>query len=114
LCIDSLDVPAWFAMARELPRNKWKVKPMCLAIPGKIVQELDGGRIARVQFGGVTRQVHLDFVPGAHCGDYVMVHVGFAISKVEAAEAERTYALLRQIGALAQEGIGESEPEEPQ
>jgi hydrogenase expression/formation protein HypC len=72
---------------------------MCLAIPGKVVEATDLGhtRIAKVQFGGVTRQVSLDFVPETQPGDYVLVHVGFAISRVSPEEAERTYELLRQI-----------------
>ncbi len=60
-------------------------------------------RAARVQFGGIVRQVSLDFVPEAGLGDYVMVHVGFAISRVDAAEAERTYMLLEEMGALEAE-----------
>ena len=69
---------------------------MCLAIPGKILdtREIDGIRLGRVQFGGVTRQAYLDFVPEAATGDYVMVHVGMAISKVDEEEARRTYDLL--------------------
>jgi hydrogenase expression/formation protein HypC len=80
---------------------------MCLAVPGKVMEAIDVGvsRIAKVQFGGVTRQVYLDFVPEAQPGDYVLVHVGFAISRVEEAEAKRTYELLQQIGALAEEGF---------
>ncbi len=75
---------------------------MCLAIPGKIVgsEEQNGLRIGRVQFGGITRHVSLDFVPEANVGDYVIVHVGFAISRVDAAEAERTYQLLEEMGVL--------------
>jgi hydrogenase expression/formation protein HypC len=78
---------------------------MCLAVPGKILdsQEHDGMRIGRVQFGGIARQVCLDFVPEAAVGDYVMVHVGFAISRVDAEEAERTYQLLEEMGALQEE-----------
>jgi len=60
-------------------------------------------RSARVQFGGIVRQVSLDFVPEAGLGDYVMVHVGFAISRVDADEAERTYKLLEEMGALEAE-----------
>jgi hydrogenase expression/formation protein HypC len=56
-----------------------------------------------VRFGGITRQAYLDFVPEAHCGDYVMVHVGFAISRVDPEEAERTYQLLEQMGLLEAE-----------
>jgi hydrogenase expression/formation protein HypC len=72
---------------------------MCLAVPGKVVEATDQGfsRIAKVQFGGVTRQVSLDFVPETQIGDYVLVHVGFAISRISPEEAERTYELLRQI-----------------
>jgi hydrogenase expression/formation protein HypC len=78
---------------------------MCLAIPGKVLQaeETQGIRVGRVQFGGITRSVRLDFVPEAAVGDYVMVHVGFAISKVDESEAQRTYELLQEIGALEQE-----------
>ena len=78
---------------------------MCLAIPGKIleIQEQNQMRAARVQFGGIVRQVSLDFVPEAGLGDYVMVHVGFAISRVDVSEAERTYKLLEEMGALEAE-----------
>ncbi len=78
---------------------------MCLAIPGKIleVEEIGGMRVARVQFGGIVRPVSLDFVPEAVVGEYVMVHVGFAISRVDQQEAERTYELLREMGALEEE-----------
>lgn len=78
---------------------------MCLAVPGKIIEtrDIDGIRVGRVQFGGITRDAYLDFVPEAQLGDYVMVHVGFAISRVDAEEAVRTYRLLEQMGLLAQE-----------
>ncbi len=78
---------------------------MCLAIPGKVldIQEMGPMRTARVQFGGIVRQVSLSFVPEAGVGDYVMVHVGFAISRVDAAEAERTYKLLEEMGTLEAE-----------
>jgi hydrogenase expression/formation protein HypC len=66
---------------------------MCLAIPGKILEtvESDGTRVGKVSFGGVARDACLDFVPEAQAGDYVMVHVGFAISKVDEEEARKTY-----------------------
>jgi hydrogenase expression/formation protein HypC len=78
---------------------------VCLAIPGKILEIQESGqmRAARVQFGGIVRQVSLDFVPEAGLGDYVMVHVGFAISRVDSVEAERTYKLLQEMGALEAE-----------
>lgn len=74
---------------------------MCLAVPGKVLETADVGfnRIAKVGFGGVTRQVFMDFVPEAGIGDYVLVHVGFAISKIDEEEAKRTYELLEEMGA---------------
>jgi len=82
---------------------------MCLAIPGKVlsIEQTNGLRMGRVEFGGIIRRANLDFVPDAKEGDYVMVHVGFAISRVDAAEAERTYQLLEEIGILE----GELPPE---
>lgn len=78
---------------------------MCLAIPGKIVSnEVHNGiRIGRVQFGGITRETCLDFVPEASVGDYVIVHVGFAISRVDREEAERSYEALESMGLLKDE-----------
>ena len=77
---------------------------MCLAIPGKVLQEFEarGLRMAKVQFGGIVRAAALDYVPEAKVGDYVLVHVGFAISKVDAAEAERTYRLLEEMDQLSE------------
>jgi len=88
---------------------------MCLAVPGKIldVEERDGSRIARVQFGGITRPAYLEFVPEAAVGDYVMVHVGFALSRVDAEEATRTYKLLEEMGLLESEGLGAAPREDP-
>ena len=78
---------------------------MCLAIPGKILETTlaNGMRVGRVDFGGILRQACLDLVPEAQPGDYVMVHVGFAISRVDRREAERTYEALRSMGLLEQE-----------
>jgi len=78
---------------------------VCLAIPGKVLEIQEQGplRSARVQFGGIVRQVSLNFVPEAELGDYVMVHVGFAISVVDAEEAERTYKILEEMGELEAE-----------
>ena len=75
---------------------------MCLAIPGKIldVSQQNAIRTGRVEFGGIVSQVCLDFVPEAEKGDYVIVHVGFAISKVAREEAERTYRVLEVMGLL--------------
>jgi hydrogenase expression/formation protein HypC len=78
---------------------------VCLAVPGEIleIEEEQGSRIARVRFGGIVRRVSLDFVPEAGLGEYVMVHVGFAISRIDRGEAERTYKLLEEMGALEEE-----------
>ncbi|MCC6341805.1 MAG: HypC/HybG/HupF family hydrogenase formation chaperone [Bryobacterales bacterium] len=86
---------------------------MCLAIPGKIVEfeERNGIRIGKVDFGGVTRQVFLDFVPEARVDDFVLVHVGFAISRLDEAEAERTYRALESMGVLDEELGGGPGPE---
>ena len=86
---------------------------MCLAIPGRVLEteEQDGLRPGRVQFGGIVRAVRLDFVPEASVGDYVVVHVGFAISRIDAEEAERTYQLLLEMGVLEEELAASSEGE---
>jgi hydrogenase expression/formation protein HypC len=78
---------------------------MCLAIPGKILtkENIAGVDVGQVQFGAVVRQVALGFVPEAEVGDYVMVHVGFAISRIDAEEAQRTYEILEQLGAVGEE-----------
>ncbi len=78
---------------------------MCLAIPGKIItHEVQNGiRVGRVQFGGIVRETCLDFVPEAAIGDYVIVHVGFAISLVDREEAERSYEALESMGLLKEE-----------
>jgi hydrogenase expression/formation protein HypC len=76
---------------------------MCLAVPGRIESITEAGplmRVARVDFGGVTREVNLACVPEAAPGDYVLVHVGFALSVIDPAEAERIFGYLREIEAL--------------
>lgn len=83
---------------------------MCLAVPGRILEteERDGNRIAKVQFGGITRQAFLNFVPEAWVGDYVIVHVGFAISRLDEEEARRTFEALESMGLTGEEP-GQSE-----
>jgi hydrogenase expression/formation protein HypC len=75
---------------------------MCLGIPGKILDcfESQGLRMAKVEFGGIVREACLECVPEACAGDYVLVHVGFAISKIDEEEAARTYRLLEEMGQL--------------
>jgi hydrogenase expression/formation protein HypC len=92
---------------------------MCLAVPGKVLsrEERGGSLFGRVEFGGIAREVVLDFVPEAQVGDYVVVHVGFALSRLDAEEAEQTLQILREMGALEGKGVefdgpaGGSDPE---
>ncbi len=81
---------------------------MCLAVPGKILSIAgeDLARTGRVSFGGIVKQVSLAYVPEAEIGDYVIVHVGFAISLLDEEEALRTFEYLKQMGEL-----NELEPE---
>ncbi len=84
---------------------------MCLAIPGKILTTSGGEplqRTGRVSFGGIVKQVNLAYVPEALEGDYVMVHVGFAISLVDELEARRIFALLDEMDGL--EDLSTSSP----
>jgi hydrogenase expression/formation protein HypC len=78
---------------------------MCLAVPGKIVS-IDGTdpifRTGKVNFGGIIKQINLAYVPEAKIDDYVLVHVGFAISIVNEEEAQEVFEYLRQIGELAE------------
>lgn len=79
---------------------------MCLGVPGKILEILsvsteEGGlRTGRVSFGGVMREVCLEYVPEANVDDWVIVHVGFAISRLDEAGASRTLAYLEEMGEL--------------
>ncbi len=75
---------------------------MCLAIPGRITEiyEIAGLKMGKVDFGGVMKEACLAYLEDPQVGDYTMIHVGFAISKVDEAEAFRTLALLREMGEL--------------
>jgi hydrogenase expression/formation protein HypC len=77
---------------------------MCLAIPGKIQQidTIHNGlvRMAKVSFGGILKEASLEMLPTAEVGDYVLVHVGVAISKIDAAEAAKTFEYLKEIGEI--------------
>jgi hydrogenase expression/formation protein HypC len=86
---------------------------MCLAVPGKIVEierNAQGVRMAKANFGGIVKTVCLEYTPEIVPGDYVLVHVGFALSKVDEEEAARTYEILREMNQLAELEEGESEP----
>jgi hydrogenase expression/formation protein HypC len=73
---------------------------MCLAVPGKIesITGNDIERMARVNFSGVVREISLAYVPEAEIGDYVLVHVGFAISKIDEEEAKKVFEYLVAMG----------------
>lgn len=73
---------------------------MCLGIPGELleVRDVKGLKFGKVRFGGITRDVCLEYAADAVPGDYVVVHVGFAISKIDREEAARSYAVLEDLG----------------
>ncbi len=76
---------------------------MCLAIPGKLIEistNADGVRMGKANFGGIVKQVCLEYTPDVIAGDFVLVHVGFALSKVDEDVAARTYALLEEMKQL--------------
>ena len=77
---------------------------MCLAIPGKIVEMVDSeNQIAKVDVGGVRRNVNVGMLDDVVVGDYVLIHVGFAMSKVDEKEAEETLRLLQDLGSYEEE-----------
>ncbi|MBI5281208.1 MAG: HypC/HybG/HupF family hydrogenase formation chaperone [Candidatus Solibacter usitatus] len=84
---------------------------MCLAVPGQIV-DITGDdpitRMARVSFGGVIKEVSLAYTPEAVPGDYVLVHVGFALNTVDEEEAQKTLELLRQLEPAGAETIDDA------
>ncbi len=78
---------------------------MCLAIPGKLIEispDANGVRMGKANFGGIVKQVCLEYTPEVEKGDYVLVHVGFALSKVDEAEAARTYQALERMQQLTE------------
>lgn len=83
---------------------------MCLAVPGKVVEIMDPGDIAfrraKVDFGGIKKEISLAYTPEAEIGKYVLVHVGFAISVIDEDEARRVFEYLRQMGSIEEE-LGE-------
>jgi hydrogenase expression/formation protein HypC len=84
---------------------------MCLAIPGKVEAITTDGliRVGRVNFGGVVKNVCLDYVPEVEVGDYTIVHVGFALSKIDEETAEQTLRDFRELGLLDEELASEEE-----
>ena len=83
---------------------------MCLAVPGKVVEIIDSGDIAfrraKVDFGGIRKEINLAYTPEAEIGMYVLVHVGFAISVIDEEEAQRVFEYLKQMGGIEEE-LGE-------
>ncbi|MFJ1705633.1 HypC/HybG/HupF family hydrogenase formation chaperone [Kitasatospora sp. NPDC088346] len=78
---------------------------MCLAVPGKVleIEERDGTRMAVVDFGGVVKDVCLEYLPDLEVGEYAIVHVGFALQRLDEESALRTLELFAEIGALQEE-----------
>ena len=83
---------------------------MCLGVPGKILEMWDdptGMKMGRVSFGGIVKEVCLATTPEAEVGQYVVVHVGFAISTLDEEEAERVFGYLEEMGELGELAIAE-------
>ena len=83
---------------------------MCLAIPGKIVEkfETDGVEMGKIDFDGITKTICLSYVPDIEIGEYALVHVGFAIEKLDEKSALETLQMFRELGVLEEE-LGEVE-----
>jgi hydrogenase expression/formation protein HypC len=78
---------------------------MCLAVPGRVleIEERDGTRMATVDFGGVVKEVCLEYLPDLEVGEYTIVHVGFALQRLDEESALRTLALFENLGLLQEE-----------
>lgn len=83
---------------------------MCLGVPGKLVEirQQDDLPMGRVEFGGILKDVCLAYTPEAQVGDYILVHVGFALSCIDEAEAQETFRLLREIAAVGDDSSSTS------
>ncbi|HXR45863.1 MAG TPA: HypC/HybG/HupF family hydrogenase formation chaperone [Candidatus Limnocylindrales bacterium] len=86
---------------------------MCLAIPGKI-ESISGddplARMGKINFGGILKEASLAYVPEAKVGDYVIVHVGFALNRVDEDEAHKVFEYLKQMEELSELGDGKAGP----
>jgi hydrogenase expression/formation protein HypC len=78
---------------------------MCLAVPGRVLEitEQDGTRMAAVDFGGVVKDVCLEYLPDLQVGEYAIVHVGFALQRLDEESAQQTLALFEGLGLLEEE-----------
>ncbi|HEY2046171.1 MAG TPA: HypC/HybG/HupF family hydrogenase formation chaperone [Candidatus Udaeobacter sp.] len=104
-----------FYYATAWPSREWTNNPliMCLAIPGKLIEittDPAGVKMGRANFGGIVKQVCLEYTPEVEAGDYVLVHVGFALSKVDENEAARTYQLLDEMKQLGELDVPDIDP----
>jgi hydrogenase expression/formation protein HypC len=80
---------------------------MCLGIPGKVLEVVEAAddnamRMGKVEFGGISKDICLAYLPEVEVGDYVLVHVGFAISKIDEQEATEIFSYIEQIGELSE------------
>ncbi|MDI3424033.1 HypC/HybG/HupF family hydrogenase formation chaperone [Streptomyces luteolus] len=78
---------------------------MCLAVPGRVteIEERDGTRMATVDFGGVVKEVCLEYLPDLQVGEYAIVHVGFALQRLDEEAAKQTLELFAELGLLQEE-----------
>ncbi|MFD5059789.1 HypC/HybG/HupF family hydrogenase formation chaperone [Streptomyces sp. NPDC058394] len=78
---------------------------MCLAVPGRVmdIEERDGTRMATVDFGGVVKEVCLEYLPDLQVGEYAIVHVGFALQRLDEESARKTLELFAELGLLQEE-----------
>lgn len=88
---------------------------MCLAIPGRVqeIYEAGGARMGKVDFGGIIKDVCLAYLPDIQVGDYTVVHVGFALTRLDEASALQTLDTFREMGLLEEELGGGEEPGGP-
>ena len=86
---------------------------MCLGVPGKIVEiyEVEGLKMGKIDFGGLIKEACLEYIPDAQVGEYTVIHVGFAIGRLDEAEAMRNLRFLEEAGLLASEFEGPFEKE---
>lgn len=89
---------------------------MCLGVPGKVVEiqpDPSGMTMGRVSFGGITKEVCLAYTPEAEVGDYVVVHVGFAISRIDEEEARQVFRFLEEMDELGELDIAQPDTTAP-
>jgi len=83
---------------------------MCLAVPGKVLEILEnplGMTLGKVSFGGIVKEICLAYLPEVKVGDYVLVHVGFALSRIDEAEAQEVFRILEEMGEAGEPGEAE-------